>query len=59
MKNLKLKKKMNLRSFTLVGIFAIAIIAVSCDKNDDEFYPESASENANLKSGKAIKKRGS
>jgi transforming growth factor-beta-induced protein len=51
-----MKKKMNLKSFALLSIFAIAITAVSCDKNDEEFYPETASENANLKSGKAVKK---
>ena len=56
MKTLNLKKRMNLKSFALVGIFAIAVTAVSCDKNDEEFYPETASESADLKSGKAVKK---
>jgi transforming growth factor-beta-induced protein len=56
MKTINFKKKLNFRSFTLLGIFAVAVLAVSCDKNDEEFYPETAKEDINLKSENAPKK---
>jgi len=54
MKKLNLKGMMNLRSFALVGIFALAIFSVSCNK--DEGYIPTPAEEAALKSGKAVKK---
>ncbi len=56
MKKLNLKRMLNLRSFALAGIFAIAIFAVSCNKDDDGYIPESFGESSELKSGKAVKK---
>jgi uncharacterized surface protein with fasciclin (FAS1) repeats len=50
MKKLNLKRMLNLRSFALVGIFAIAVLAVSCDKADD--LPEPMYQDVELKSGK-------
>jgi len=47
---------LNLRSFALVGIFTLALFAVSCDKNDDGFNTEPSFENNELKSAKAVKK---
>lgn len=56
MKKLNLKSMLNLRSFALVGILSIAILAASCSKENDMLFPEPAIENAELKSGKAIQK---
>lgn len=56
MKKLNLKRILNLRSLTLAGILAFALVAVSCDKADDDYFPETAVEDAELKSGKAVKK---
>lgn len=56
MKKLNLKGMLNLRSFALVGIFAVAILASSCDKGDDVFYTEPVMGNNDLKAGKAVKK---
>jgi uncharacterized surface protein with fasciclin (FAS1) repeats len=54
MKKLSLKKMLNLRSFALAGIFAVAVLAVGCTKEDDGYYPSAEAEE--LKSGMAIKK---
>jgi uncharacterized surface protein with fasciclin (FAS1) repeats len=54
MKKLNLKKMLNLRSFALAGIFAVAVLAVGCTKEDDGYYPSAEAEE--LKSGMAIKK---
>jgi transforming growth factor-beta-induced protein len=56
MKKLNLKKKLNFRSFALLGIFTFAVLAVGCEKENEEFYPESVSENADLKSAKSLAK---
>ena len=56
MKKLNLKGMLNLRSFALVGIFTVAVLATSCDKGDDVFYTEPVIENDDLKAGKAVKK---
>jgi len=55
MKTLNLVKKLNLRNLALVGIFAMALFAVSCDKANDDYVPTS-SEEMELKAGKAVKK---
>ena len=55
MKTLNLVKKLNLRNLALVGIFAIALFAVSCDKANDDYVPN-VSEDIELKSGKAVQK---
>lgn len=56
MKKLNLKKKLNLRSFILLGIVSTLFLTASCDKTDDEYYDQTVSENSDLKSAKAIKK---
>ena len=56
MKKLNLKGMLNFRSFALVGIFTVAIVASSCNKADDVFYTEPVVENQDLKAGKAVKK---
>lgn len=51
MKKLNLKRMLNLRSFALVGIFAIAVLAVSC--TEEEAVPNASyMEQAELKKGK-------
>ena len=55
MKTLNLKKKLNLRIFALAALLATAVLSVSCDKASDDYVP-TASENVDLKSGKAVKK---
>lgn len=54
MKKWNLKGMMNLRSFALAGIFALGVFAVSC--NQDDGYIPTPAEEAELKSGKAVKK---
>lgn len=56
MKKLSLRRMLNLRSFILMGIVSTVFLTASCDKNDDEFYPESVSEDPVMKSSKAVKK---
>ena len=56
MKKLNEKRMLNLRSFALVGIFAFAVFAVSCNKDDDGYFPESGDQRVELKSSKAVKK---
>jgi uncharacterized surface protein with fasciclin (FAS1) repeats len=56
MKKLSLKRMLNLRSFILMGIVSTVFLTASCDKNDDESYPESEMEDSVLKSSKAVKK---
>ncbi|WP_372947792.1 fasciclin domain-containing protein [Mariniphaga sp.] len=57
MKKLNLKNKLNFRSLVMVGIFSLALVAVSCNKADDGFFPEEAfsAQDAELKKGKAVK----
>jgi uncharacterized surface protein with fasciclin (FAS1) repeats len=55
MKKLNLKRMLNLRSFALAGIFAIAVLAVSC--TEEEAVPN-ASYQAELKKGKPEDKPG-
>jgi transforming growth factor-beta-induced protein len=55
MKNVNLKNWLNLRSFALVGIFAVALFTVSCENGNDETI-SSGVEETELKSGKAVKK---
>lgn len=50
MKKLNVKRMLNLRSFALVGIFAIAVLAASCNKQDD--MPEPMYQDVQLKKGK-------
>ncbi len=50
MKKLNVKRMLNLRSFALVGIFAIAVLAASCNKQDD--IPEPMYQDVELKKGK-------
>ena len=54
MKNLNLKSMLKLRSFALAGILALAVFAVSCEK-DDAILAEQSNE-MELKAGKAVKK---
>lgn len=56
MKKLNLKRMLNLRSFALVGIFAIAVFAASCNKQDD--IPEPMYQDVELKKGKPADKPG-
>ena len=51
MKKLNVKRMLNLRSFALVGIFLMAIFAVSCNTDDD--IAEPMYQDAELKSGKS------
>ena len=53
MKNLNLKSMLKLRSFALIGILALAVFAVSCEK--DALLPDPGNE-MELKAGKAVKK---
>ena len=53
MKNLNLRSLFKLRSLALTGILALAVFAVSCNK-EDSILP--APGNEALKSGKAVKK---
>ena len=57
MKELNLKRMLNLRSFAFAGIFAFAVLAVSCNKADDGYIPEEvfSAQDAELKKGKAVK----
>ena len=57
MKKLNLKNKLNFRSLVMVGIFSLALVAVSCNKADDGYFPEEAfsAQEAELKKGKAVK----
>jgi uncharacterized surface protein with fasciclin (FAS1) repeats len=54
MKKQNLKKMMNLRSFALIAIFSVAILATSCNKADDGYIPEevATSQDLELKKGK-------
>ena len=54
MKKQNLKRTLNFRSLALAGIFAVAILAVGCNKDADGYYPSADAEE--LKSGKAVKK---
>jgi transforming growth factor-beta-induced protein len=56
MKKLNVKRILNLRSFALVGIFVIALFAVSCNKADD--MPEPMYQDMELKKGKPEVKPG-
>jgi len=55
MKKVNLTNWLNLRSFALAGIFAVALFAVSCENGNDETI-SSGVEETELKSGKAVKK---
>lgn len=57
MKKLNLKNRLNFRSLVMVGIFSLALVAVSCNKADDGYIPEEAfsAQEAELKKGKAVK----
>lgn len=55
MKTLNLKKKLNLRMFGFLMLFAVAALTISCEKPDDDYIPNTA-EDAELKAGKAVKK---
>jgi len=54
MKKQNLKKMLNLRSFALIAIFAVAVFATSCNKADDGYIPEelATSQDLMLKKGK-------
>lgn len=56
MKKLNLKNRLNFRSLVMVGIFSLALVAVSCNKADDGYIPEEAfsAQEAELKMGKAL-----
>ena len=57
MKKLNLKRMLNLRSFALVGIFAIAFVAFSCSEESDDYLPTSSEvELKSAENGKAVKK---
>ena len=58
MKNLNLMSKTNFRNFALAGILTFAVILTGCDKKDDIYSSEMemAEQEAQLKSGKAVKK---
>jgi len=57
MKNLNFKRTLNLRSLTLVAIFSIALLAVSCDKASDDYVPtQSEFETKSAENSKAVKK---
>ncbi len=45
----------NFRTIAMVGIFALAVFTVSCNSQDDGIVPSTVEE-AELKSGKAVKK---
>lgn len=55
MKTLNLKKKLNLRIFAFLTLFAVAALTISCDKPSDDYIPN-VPEDAELKAGKAVKK---
>lgn len=57
MKKLNLKNKLNFRSLVMIGIFSLAVVAVSCNKADDGYFPEEAfsAQDAELKKGRAVK----
>lgn len=55
MKKENLTNWLNLRSFALTGIFAVALFAVSCENGNNETI-SSGVEETELKSGKAVKK---
>lgn len=56
MKKLNLKNRLNFRSLVMVGIFSLAVVAVSCNKADDGYIPEEAfmAQDVELKKGKAL-----
>lgn len=57
MKKVNLKSNFNFRSFTIVGIFAIALFTMSCEKAKDDFAPTSSKfETKSSNNGKAVKK---
>lgn len=58
MKKLNLKRMLNLRSFALAGVFALAVFAVSCNKDNDDYFPADTytAQDSELKAGKAVKK---
>ena len=56
MKKLNVKRMLNLRSFALVGILAVAVLAASCNKQDD--IPEPIGQDIELKKGKPSDKPG-
>ena len=57
MKKLNWKMNLNLRSLTLVGIFAITLFAVSCDKANDDYLPTASEvELKSAENSKAVKK---
>ena len=59
MKTLNFKRSLNLKSLTLVGIFAIALFAVSCDKASDDYVPSSPElEMKSAENSKAAPKKG-
>ncbi|MBN2636718.1 MAG: fasciclin domain-containing protein [Prolixibacteraceae bacterium] len=55
MRKLELKLLSNLKKLSLAGILALAVFAVSCEKEDDVLLPTTIEE-SELKSGKAVKK---
>jgi uncharacterized surface protein with fasciclin (FAS1) repeats len=56
MKKLNLKNRLNFRSLVIVGIFSLALVAVSCNNADDGYIPKEVflGEDAELKRGKAV-----
>ncbi len=58
MKKLNVRRMLNLRSFALAGIFAIAVFTVSCDKADDLPEPMFTGDNIELKKGRPETKPG-
>lgn len=54
MKKQNLKKMLNLRSLSFIAILSVAVLAASCNKEDDGYIPEEvvASQDLELKKGK-------
>ncbi len=57
MKKQNFKKMLNLRSFALIAIFSVAVLATSCNKEDDGYIPSESE--MMLKKGKPMDKPGS
>ncbi len=55
MKKVNKMMQRNFRTIAMVGIFALAVFTVSCNSQDDGIVPSTVEE-AELKSGKAVKK---
>ena len=56
MKEQIIKRLLNFRSLILAGMVALAVVSVSCTKEEDGYLPETFVEDAELKAGKSVKK---